>query len=534
MATVTYHFPGGLYPSQYNPPLTGVSVNPTFGELVDMSESARSTTTSTDVLYRLDNGLKLKLVGTGFSFDSSGDAVGGTITSIQVLLNNGTTLVQTISGLNLSLEIFQDAAAAFDNAKFENWIMSGGDTINGSAGDDDISGRGGNDILNGNDGDDTITGGEGDDTYDGGNGFDTLSFQDAYGAPSATQGISLNATNGTVTDQFGFSETFQNFEEYRGTQFSDTINGSSGSESFMGLGGRDKISGGAGVDTIRYDRDFQLGGTKGVNVNLTTGVATDGFGSQDTIAGIENVRGTGLKDTITGNFASNFLRSFAGADTLNGWGGGDTMRGGAGDDIYYVDNTGDIVDENQDSGAGIDTVRSSISFDLSDTASVKGGVERLSLLGNSAINGTGNALGNGLTGNAAVNTLDGAAGNDQINGGLGNDTLIGSAGLDTFVFNSALNSASNVDTISDFVVSDDVMWIDDAIFTGVVGTGALTAAQFVSNTTGLAEDADDRIIYQSDTGNLFYDADGDGAGGSVHFATLTANIAITAGDFVIT
>ncbi|PLU58635.1 hypothetical protein BMJ23_05255, partial [Sinorhizobium medicae] len=51
MATVTYHFPGGLYPSQYNPPLSGVSVNPSFGELVDMSESARSTTTSTDVLY---------------------------------------------------------------------------------------------------------------------------------------------------------------------------------------------------------------------------------------------------------------------------------------------------------------------------------------------------------------------------------------------------------------------------------------------------------------------------------------------------
>ncbi|MDE3784888.1 calcium-binding protein [Sinorhizobium meliloti] len=534
MATVTYHFPGGLYPSQYNPPLTGVSVNPTFGELVDMSGSARSTTTSTEVLYRLDNGLRLKLLGTGFSFDASGDAVGGTITSIQVLLNNGTTLVQTISGLSLSLEIFNDAAAAFDSDRLESWLLSGDDTINGSAGDDDISGHLGNDVLNGNGGDDTITGGQGDDTYDGGAGFDTLSFQDAYGAASATQGISLNATNGTVTDQFGFAETFQNFEEYRGTQFSDTIFGSSLSETFMGLGGRDRISGGAGVDTIRYDRDFQLGGTKGVNVNLVTGVATDGFGSQDAVSGIENVRGTSLKDTITGNFASNFLRSFAGADTLNGWGGGDTMRGGAGDDIYYVDNTGDIVDENQDSGAGIDTVRSSISFNLADTSVVKGSVERLSLLGNGAISGTGNALSNAVSGNGSDNTLDGAAGNDQINGGLGNDTLIGSAGLDTFVFNSALNATSNVDTITDFVVADDVIWLDNAVFTGVVGTGALTAAQFVSNTTGLAEDADDRIVYQSDTGMLFYDSDGNGSGGSVHFATLSANIAITAGDFVIT
>ncbi|MDX0759824.1 calcium-binding protein [Sinorhizobium medicae] len=533
MATVTYHFPGGLYPSQYNPPLSGVSVNPTFGELVDMSESARSTTTSTEVLYRLDNGLRLKLLGTGFSFDPGGDAVGGTITSIQVLLNNGTTLVQSISSLSLSFETFNDAAAAFDSDRLESWLFSGDDTINGSAGDDDISGHRGNDVLNGNGGDDTITGGEGDDTYDGGAGFDTLSFQDAYGAASATQGISLNATNGTVTDQFGFAETFQNFEEYRGTQFSDTINGSSLSESFMGLGGRDKISGGAGVDTIRYDRDFQLGGTKGVTVNLTTGVATDGFGSQDTVSGIENVRGTNFKDTITGNFASNFLRAFAGADTLNGWGGADTMRAGAGDDIYYVDNTGDIVDENQDSGAGIDTVRSSISFSLADTAVVKGSVERLSLLGNGAINGTGNALSNALTGNDAGNTLDGAAGNDSINGGLGNDTLIGATGLDTFTFNTALNAASNVDTIVDYVVADDTIGLENGIFTAIVGTGTLTDVQFVANASGTAETAENRIIYDVDTGELFYDSDGNGAGGAVHFATLGTNLSITAADFFV-
>jgi Ca2+-binding RTX toxin-like protein len=534
MATVTYHFPGGLYPSQYNPPLSGVSVNPTFGELVDMSESARSTTTSTEVLYRLDNGLKLKLVGTGFSFDSSGDAVGGTITTIQVLLNNGTTLVQSISGLSLSLEVFNDAAAAFDSDKLESWLLSGDDTINGSAGDDDISGHRGNDVLNGNGGDDTMTGGDGVDTYDGGTGFDTLTFQDAYNASTAFRGINLNAATGTVTDQYGFSETFQSFEEYRGTQFADTMTGSSIDETFMGLGGRDTINGGTGVDTVRYDRDFQFGATKGVTVNLTTGVAIDSFGSQDNLSAIENVRGTNFKDSITGNSATNFLRGLAGADTLDGKAGADTMRGGAGDDSYYVDHSGDIVDESLDSGAGSDWVRSGVSFSLASSATVKGSVERLTLLGNNAINGTGNALSNALNGNGAANALDGAAGNDYINGGLGNDTLTGSAGLDTFIFNSALNAASNVDTIVDFVVADDVMWLDNAVFTGVVGTGALTAAQFSSNTTGLAADADDRIIYESDTGNLFYDSDGDGAGGSVHFATVSINLGITAGDFIIT
>jgi len=533
MATITYHFPGGLYPSQYNPPLSGVGVNPTFGELVDMSESARSTTTSTEVLYRLDNGLKLKLVGTGFSFDSGGDAVGGTITSIQVLLNNGTTSVQTISGLNLSLEIFQDAAAAFDNAKFENWLMSGADTINGSIGDDDISGHGGDDILNGNDGDDTITGGEGDDTYDGGAGFDTLSFQDAYNAPNAFRGINLNAATGTVTDQFGFSETFQNFEQYGGTQFADTMVGSSTDDIFMGLGGRDTINGGAGVDTVRYDRDVAQGASKGVSVNLTSGVAKDSFGSQDTLSSIENVRATDFKDTIVGNSDSNFLRAFAGADTLDGKAGADRMRGGAGDDTYYVDNAGDIVDESLDSGAGIDMVRSSVSFNLANSTAVKGSVEHLALQGTTAINGTGNALANTLIGNSAANTLNGGAGNDLISGGLGNDILIGSTGLDTFSFSAALNATTNVDTISGFSVAEDTIRVDNGIFTAISGTGVLTAAQFVANAAGAAVDASDRIIYETDTGKLFYDSNGNAAGGAVHFATVSANLALTSADFFV-
>ncbi|MDX0444347.1 calcium-binding protein [Sinorhizobium medicae] len=542
MATITYHFPAGLYPNQYNPPLSGVSVNPSFGELVDMSTASRSTTTSTSVLYRLDNGLKMKLVGTGFSFDASGDAVGGTITSIEVLLNNGTGLIQTISGLNISLELFQDASAAFDSSGLESWLASGNDTINGSLGNDEIWGRLGNDVLNGNAGNDLVTGGGGADTYDGGAGFDILNFQDAYDSPTAIRGINLNATAGTVVDQFGFSETFQNFEEFRGTQFSDSMMGSSVDETFFGFGGRDNINGGAGIDTVRYDRDFQRGATKGVSIDLSTGIATDGFGSRDTLTSIENIRATEFKDTIVGSSAANFLRTFAGNDSINGGGGSDNMRGGIGNDTYFVDNTGDIVDEAADSGAGTDTVQSTVSFNLGNTAVAKGGVENLVLLGTGNINGTGNALNNTLSGNTGNNTfsgfagndtIDGGLGNDLINGGLGNDSLTGGAGLDTFNFSNALDATNNVDTINGFVVADDTIRLENAVFTGIVGTGTLTAAQFVTNTTGLAADADDRIIYDSDTGRLLYDSDGDGAGGSVHFATVGTNLGMTASDFFV-
>lgn len=531
MATITYHFPGGIYPQNYSPAIAGVDFNASFGELVDLGTATRLSTSSTAVLYGLDNGLKLKIIGTGLAFDANGDAIGGTISSIEVLLNNGTTSVMTIKDLNLSFEAAHDAATTFDKWGFEEWLFNKSDTFNGSAGDDDLAGRAGNDILNGNDGNDHITGGEGDDTYDGGNGFDVLSYQDTYGTRTAIGGVKLDATTGIATDPYGFSESFKNFEEYRGTQFADSLVGSAINEAFMGLGGRDAIDGGAGVDTVRYDRDVQRGGNFGVNVNLTTGTAIDGFGSQDTLKNIENVRGTNSNDTIAGNAASNTLRGFAGNDSLNGSGGADDIRGGQGNDTYFVDSTGDIVDESFDNGAGSDTVRSSISFNLGSTTAVKGSVENLSLTGTANINGTGNALNNSLNGNNGNNSLDGGAGNDMIYGGLGNDTLAGSAGLDNFVFNTALNATTNVDTISGFAVADDTIRLAKAIFTAITGTGTLTADQFAKNTTGLAADASDRIIYETDTGKLFYDSDGSAAGGSVQFATIGTNLAVTSSDF---
>ena len=48
-------------------------------------------------------------------------------------------------------------------------------------------------------------------------------------------------------------------------------------------------------------------------------------------------------------------------------------------------------------------------------------------------------------------------------GGTGNDTLTGGAGADKFVFASALNSLTNVDTITDFVSGTDKLVLDDSV-----------------------------------------------------------------------
>ena len=198
---------------------------------------------------------------------------------------------------------------------------------------------------------------------------------------------------------------------------------------------------------------------------------------------------------------------------LNGGTGADTLVGGAGDDTYVTEG-GDGITEGLN--AGTDQVRSSVGYTLGAN------LENLTLTGAAAISGVGNTLANRLTGNAANNVL---------NGGIGADTLTGLGGADAFVFNTSLG-AGNVDLITDFNVVDDTIRLGNAIFTGLAN-GVLTAAAFVANTTGLAGDPSDRVIYETDTGNLFFDADGTGGGARVQFSVLNPGLALTSADFFV-
>ena len=126
----------------------------------------------------------------------------------------------------------------------------------------------------------------------------------------------------------------------------------------------------------------------------------------------------------------------------------------------------------------------------------------------------------GGTGNDAV---DGNDGNDWVEGGAGNDTLTGGSGTDSFVFREM--GAANADVVTDFASNWDDIRLDAAAFTNIGATGRFAAgdARFFAGAgaTG-GHDADDRIIYNSTTGQLFYDSDGNGGAPAQLIATLNS------------
>ena len=227
-------------------------------------------------------------------------------------------------------------------------------------------------------------------------------------------------------------------------------------------------------------------------------------------------------DTLSGSNGNDRLDGGNGNDLLKGGPDPDVMIGGAGNDTFIVNNPGDVVRENP--GEGIDQVRSSEHYyKLPDN------VENLTMFGGS--DGTGNAEANVIKGNNGRNTLRGGAGDDVLAGGLGNDTLDGGRGADTFLFNSALDASTNHDHIVGFSVGEDTIALSTNIFSQLTTLGTLSEANFFSGTS--AHDADDRIIYDSTTGNIYYDADGDGAVEAVLFAHVSAGLALTNADFNI-
>lgn len=144
-----------------------------------------------------------------------------------------------------------------------------------------------------------------------------------------------------------------------------------------------------------------------------------------------------------------------------------------------------------------------------------------------------------LAGGAGNDKLSGAGGNDKlygdhgqdiISGGLGKDILSGGKGKDAFLFDTKIGNG-NVDRITDFSVKDDTIHLAKEIFTGLGEKGILSEGSFWKGTQ--AQDADDRIGYDAKSGNVYYDADGSGAGSALKIANIGKGLKVSHLDFFV-
>ncbi|WP_275787764.1 hypothetical protein [Pararhizobium gei] len=398
-----------------------------------------------------------------------------------------------------------------------------GQTITGNDGANIIDGKGGADTMTGRAGNDIyIVDNSGDKTIElAAGGIDTIQSGVTWTLATETERLILLGTaaiNGT------------------GNGLANTITGNSAANLIDGGGGIDTLTGGNGNDTYIVDNsndvvvEISSGGTNDT-VLASVSYALSGSAYVETLqttlatgTGALNLTGNNLRQTITGN---------DGANIINGKGDADTMTGRAGNDTYIVDNSGDVVVETSSGGTN-DTVLASVSYALSGSAYVET-LQTTLATGTGALNLTGNNLGQTITGNAGQNQIFGFGGDDKIFGLQGNDTLTGGTGSDTFNFTTQLNSANNIDTIADFNVIDDTISLAKSIFSQL-STGTLNSAAFWASTAGIAQNGSHRIIYDTDSGALFYDADGNTSNGvaAVQFAKIAGGLALTNADFIIT
>ena len=390
-----------------------------------------------------------------------------------------------------------------------------------------IYGNHGNNVLDGGGGGDTLAGSVGNDIYIVRNSLDlineyrTATLNEGDDTVLATVNFALAADDGIehleTLDANGLAPI-----KLTGNGFGQQIVGNGGNNTLYGLGGDDLLDGGRGVDKLYggTGNDRFIVSDVGDKVYENAGEGTDTVLSSVTysLVGqyIENLELTGTSAINgTGNTMANVITGNAADNVLDGGEGGDKLYGGLGSDTFVVDNVLDRAYEKL--GEGTDLVLSSISYSLAGQY-----IENLTLTGTGHIKATGNGFANVLTGNAGSNVLS---------GGLGADTLFGGGGSDKFLFDTKLHS-SNVDTILDFTVGRDKIHLDLDIFSGFATTGALAGAAFRNLATG-AVDADDRILFNQSSGDLFYDADGSGAIAAIRFAIIDNHALLTSNDFLL-
>jgi Ca2+-binding RTX toxin-like protein len=422
--------------------------------------------------------------------------------------NEGTVIVEAankgwdsvLSTTNRTLEV-----------NVEELYLLGTDNLNGygNAQDNNLNGNSGNNILDGGAGADFMKGRAGDDSYYVDNKGDVVVELANEGNDTVYSSISYrltaNVENLVLTGTSAINGTGNELDNHlTGNDANNILTGGAGNDSLDGKGGVDTIIGGAGNDNYFVDNvnDVvkELAG-QGVDTVFSTVSYTLPANIEKLFLNLERSSSPILIGT--GNELDNYLKAdgrmeISAHAILIGGAGNDTldsnirctstMQGGEGNDLYYVYNLGDVV--NEFANEGVDTVSSSLpSYTL--TANVENLILRNGPFGDAGISGIGNELNNKLTGFYASNILSGLAGNDTLIGGDGADTLIGGLGKDTYILTETtaatdtLVIAKGDSLIASYDIATDFALGSNTINTTGVDKLDLANTTIAANTAGV-------------------------------------------------
>ncbi|AXT34864.1 hemolysin [Phaeobacter sp. LSS9] len=473
------------------------------------------------------------------------------------------TVLYTTSSVGVTVDL-ENGTARGGDADGPVQIVGRGTTIRhdiivdvenatGSFHGDYLIGSDGDNALRGGAGDDVLSGGGGADLLDGGIGRDTADY-----AQSA-RGVKLNMAKGKTE-----GDTYISIENISGSGFNDRIKGDRSDNVLTGQGGNDTLRGAAGDDILLGDyadaadaipqpgmgTGYATLGPDATNNSMETAFDIsdnfsltedpDIFDSTTVLHTTVNATGNGQGgyysiDLAAGTVLTIDIDGIADPNVHDSW-------------VRLLDGEGNIVTQNDDGGGdpGSTSNRdSSTVFVVEETGTyfiVEGSWSP------DAAEGWSESVPEGSTyelnvsvefppapaqpGEAGADVLRGGRGNDLLDGGLMDDTLIGGKGDDFFRFSTELG-ADNIDEIRDFDTTSDTILLDSAIFTEVGEVGVLDFNAFHSSASGTALDGADRIVYNSDSGALSYDADGMGGVDAIQFAQLQSGLQLGADDFVI-
>jgi Ca2+-binding RTX toxin-like protein len=510
-----------------------------YGVGFDGMDLSQSTITSFEFYYSsgylikgdLDNQLNLQMMWSTLSASPAKAADYLLSGDSQIIGTDGADLLEGGEGNDyLYGEAGQDIL--YGGSTTSGWLFGGDgdDLVYGGSSKDHLEGNDGNDVLFGDGGKDSLYGGLGNDTLTGGSGEDYVGASAGndlivFAAGDGSSGYEVvEGGDGIDTVRFddSIATSFLYLKEIERLQFQTAATVKT--SQFLYNQAEDlSIIGSSGVNTLAFTMVNSASYTQPIPPIVDFSAYTfQSWGPEDRFLvigtpGVDLIRGPNVKTSLDGGAGNDVILGGAAADTLTGGAGADTLVGGRGNHTFIVDATDSIFES---AGGGRDTILSARSFSLSAHPLI----ENLGLAKPSAKTSAK------LTGNALANTITGDAGANTLAGGLGKDKLDGKTGRDLFLFNTALGK-TNVDTIVKYSVKDDTVRLENKVFKALAKTGKLGSDAFHKGKA--AADAEDRVIYDSKTGALYYDPDGIGGAAQIKFAVLSKKLALTHADFVV-